>query len=105
MTNINQSVMSRLFAINLDRDIRTDDRAQGAPSALAPPFVKAYRSVSTGIVLPRGGDQSFFAGLNAKMAFLTELFVDCDISLQLPFLLKRAIPPGQSSVGCVGRRF
>ena len=91
-------MLSRLFTVNLNRYIRTDDRAQGTPSALAFPFVKAYRSVSTGIVLPRGGDQSLFAGLNAKMAFLTELFVDCDISLQLPFLLKRAMSGSARSI-------
>jgi hypothetical protein len=79
--------ISTLFTVNLDRDIRTGDRTQGASRALPLLFLEAYRSVSPGIVLPGGDDQTFLACLDAQMAFLAQFLVDDDMSLQMPFLL------------------
>jgi hypothetical protein len=79
--------INTLFTVNLDRDIRTGDRAQGTPCAFFSLFLKAYRTVSPGIVFMGGDDQPFFACLNAKMAFLAKLPVDGDMSFQWVFLL------------------
>ena len=82
--------INTLFTVNLDRDIRAGDRAQGASRAFLPLFLEAYRTVSPGIVLPGGDDQTLLACLDAQMAFLAEFLVDGDMSLQLPFLLNWA---------------
>jgi len=85
--------INTLFTVNLDRDIRTGDRAQGAPRAFFPLFLKAYRTVSPGIVFMGGDDKPLFACLNAKMAFLAKLPVDDDMSSQWVFLLTIATDP------------
>jgi hypothetical protein len=74
--------ISTLFTVNLDRDIRTGDRAQGArrTSAL---LIETDRAIATGIVFLGGKNQSLFTGMNAKMAFLAQFTVDDDMSLQI----------------------
>jgi hypothetical protein len=79
--------LSGFFTVNLDCDIRTGDRAQGASRALPLLFLEAYRTVSAGIIFPGGGDQTFLTCLDAQMALLAQFLVDDDMSLQMRPLL------------------
>jgi len=79
--------ISTLFTVNLDSDIRTGNRAQGAPRAFLPLFLETDRAVTPGIVFVGGGDQALFARSNAEMTFLAEFPVDNDMSLQIFRLL------------------
>jgi hypothetical protein len=78
---------SGLFAVNLDCDVRTGDRAQGAPDAFLPLILEKDRPVPPGVVFVGWGDQALFTGMDAQMAFLAKLPVDRDVSLQLSRLL------------------
>jgi hypothetical protein len=79
--------ISTLFTVNLDRDIRTGNRTQGASCAFSPFVPKADRTISPGIVLLRRSEQALFACLDAEVAFLAQFLVDGDISLQRQSLL------------------
>ena len=81
--------ISTLFTVNLDGDIRTGDRAQGAPRAI-PLFLETDRAVAPGIVFMGGGDQTLFTCMDAQMAFLAKFSVDNDMSFQIFRLLKKA---------------
>jgi len=82
--------INTLFTVNLDRDIRTGNRAQGASRAFLSLVLEAYRVVSPGIVFMGREDEPFLACLNAKMAFLAKFPVDDDVSSQVAFLLNTA---------------
>ena len=83
--------ISTLFTVNLDGDIRTGDRAQGAPRAF-PLFLETDRAVTPGIVFAGGGDQTFFTCMDAQMAFLAKFPVDNDMSFQIVRLLYNEFP-------------
>jgi hypothetical protein len=83
------SIFPGLFTVNFDCDIRTGDRAQGAPRAFPAVLLENDRPVPPGIVFMGWGDQTLFTGMDAQMAFLAKLPVDRDMSLQLYHLLYR----------------
>jgi hypothetical protein len=84
--------ISTLFTVNLDSDIRTGDRAQGAPRAFPPLFLETDRAVTPGIVFLGGDDQTFFTCMDAEMAFLAQFPVDNDMSFQIFRLLYNEFP-------------
>jgi hypothetical protein len=90
------SSLSGLFTVNLNSDIRTGDRAQGAPRAFPHLALETDRAVPSGIVFVGGGDQPLFACMDAKMAFLAKFLVNDDMSLQIFCLLIQRISMGTS---------
>jgi hypothetical protein len=75
--------INTLFTVNLYGNIRTGDRAQGAPGTLLPLILEADGAISLGIVLMGRDDQPIAASLNAQMAFLAEFLVYYDVPLQI----------------------
>ena len=73
--------INTLFTVDLDSYFRAHDGTQRTAGAFLS-LISAYGMVAAGVIFCSGHNAAFWAGINAKMAFLTNFFVNFNVTFQ-----------------------